>query len=90
MPAAVPVQGKPFVRQLLGRSDFAIISDIVEPGTQVLDLGCGDGELLEWLAENKGVEARGVLGVAAAIVGGPMTMIMAVAGRKRMPACSGE
>lgn len=60
MPAAVPVQGKPFVRQLLGRSDFAIISDIVEPGTKVLDLGCGDGELLEWLAENKGVEARGV------------------------------
>jgi len=60
VPAAVPVKGKPFVRQLLGRSDFAIISDIVEPGTQVLDLGCGDGELLEWLAENKGVEARGV------------------------------
>ena len=29
-------------------------------GTQVLDLGCGEGELLAWLAENKGVEARGV------------------------------
>ena len=57
MPAAVPVKGKPFVRQLLGRSDFAIISDIVEPGTKVLDLGCGDGELLEWLAENKGAFA---------------------------------
>ena len=26
----------------------------------MLDLGCGGGELLEWLAENKGVEARGV------------------------------
>ena len=26
----------------------------------MLDLGCGDGELLQWLAENKGVEARGV------------------------------
>src|SRR5947209_17173888 len=26
----------------------------------VLDLGCGEGELLEWLAENKGVDARGV------------------------------
>jgi len=26
----------------------------------VLDLGCGEGELLAWLAENKGVEARGV------------------------------
>ena len=26
----------------------------------MLDLGCGEGELLEWLAQNKGVEARGV------------------------------
>jgi len=26
----------------------------------VLDLGCGEGELLAWLAENKGVDARGV------------------------------
>jgi methionine biosynthesis protein MetW len=49
-----------FVRELLGRSDFAIISDLVEPGTRVLDLGCGEGELLEWLALNKNVDARGV------------------------------
>jgi methionine biosynthesis protein MetW len=51
---------KPFVREVLGRSDYAIIGEIIEPGTQVLDLGCGDGELLEWLARNKGVDARGV------------------------------
>ena len=50
----------PFVRELLGRSDFAIIGEIVEPKTKVLDLGCGEGELLQWLVENKGVEARGV------------------------------
>jgi methionine biosynthesis protein MetW len=25
-----------------------------------LDLGCGDGELLQWLAEHKSVEARGI------------------------------
>jgi methionine biosynthesis protein MetW len=49
-----------FVREVLGRSDYAIIGDIVEPGTRVLDLGCGEGELLEWLAVNKGVDARGV------------------------------
>ena len=51
---------RPFVRELLGRSDYAIIGDIVEPRTKVLDLGCGEGELLQWLAENKNVEARGV------------------------------
>jgi len=49
-----------FVFELLGRSDYAIIGEIVEPGAKVLDLGCGDGELLEWLAKKKGVDARGV------------------------------
>jgi len=49
-----------FVRELLGRSDYAIMGEIVEPKTRVLDLGCGEGELLQWLAENKGVDARGV------------------------------
>ncbi len=49
-----------FVRELLGRRDYAIISEIVEPDSRVLDLGCGDGELLEWLVKNKSVEARGI------------------------------
>src|SRR6476659_2048561 len=49
-----------FVRELLGRSDYAISGEIGEPGAKVLDLGCGEGELLEWLAGNKDVEARGV------------------------------
>ena len=49
-----------FVSDLLGRSDYAIIGEIVEPNSKVLDLGCGEGELLEWLALNKGVDARGV------------------------------
>jgi methionine biosynthesis protein MetW len=53
-------QTQTFVRRILGRSDFAIISSLVEPGSKVLDLGCGDGELLAWLAENKQVMARGV------------------------------
>jgi len=57
---AQPPRKQAFVRELLGRSDYAIIGDIVEPGAKVLDLGCGDGELLQWLAENKGVQARGV------------------------------
>ena len=49
-----------FVHDLLGRSDYAIIGDIVAPGSRVLDLGCGEGELLAWLAVNKKVDARGV------------------------------
>src|SRR6266849_9289702 len=60
MTGVVAIQSKPFVGELLGRSDYAIIGEIVQPNTMVLDLGCGEGELLEWLAENKGVDARGV------------------------------
>ncbi len=51
---------KPFVREVLGRSDYAIVGGLVEPNTKVLDLGCGDGQLLAWLAENKNVEGRGI------------------------------
>jgi methionine biosynthesis protein MetW len=49
-----------FVPDLLGRRDYAIIGEIVEPQTKVLDLGCGEGELLQWLADHKGVQGRGV------------------------------
>jgi methionine biosynthesis protein MetW len=52
--------GPAFVHGLLGRSDYAIIGDIVAPGSRVLDLGCGEAELLEWLAVHKKVDARGV------------------------------
>ena len=48
------VNGKP------GRRDYAIIGEIIERGAKVLDLGCGDGELLAWLKREKRVEARGV------------------------------
>ncbi len=47
-------------RESLGRRDYAIIGEIIEPGAKVLDLGCGDGELLAWLKKEKRVEARGV------------------------------
>jgi methionine biosynthesis protein MetW len=45
---------------VFGRRDYAIISELVEPGTRVLDLGCGEGELLAWLRDHKNVDGRGV------------------------------
>ena len=45
---------------LAERPDFSVIGEIIEPKSKVLDLGCGEGELLAWLVENKGVMARGV------------------------------
>ena len=42
------------------RSDLRLIADVVAPGSRVLDVGCGDGALLAYLAEHKGVDARGI------------------------------
>jgi methionine biosynthesis protein MetW len=42
------------------RVDLQLIADIVPAGARVLDVGCGDGTLLHYLAHNKGVDARGI------------------------------
>jgi methionine biosynthesis protein MetW len=45
---------------LAERPDFSVIGEIIEPNSRVLDLGCGEGELLAWLTKHKHVLARGV------------------------------
>ncbi|MFT4098044.1 MAG: methionine biosynthesis protein MetW [Rhodoblastus sp.] len=43
-----------------GRVDLLLVADMVEPGTRVLDVGCGDGALLEILTRDRGVDGRGI------------------------------
>ena len=42
------------------RIDLLLVAGMVEAGSRVLDVGCGDGELLSLLTESKGVDARGM------------------------------
>ena len=53
---------KPIVPAALDslRPDLAAIAELVPPGVRVLDLGCGDGALLDALIHGKGVMGRGV------------------------------
>jgi methionine biosynthesis protein MetW len=43
-----------------GREDFREILRLVRPGARVLDIGCGEGALLDMLAREKGVDGRGL------------------------------
>ena len=42
------------------RSDLRLLADLVPEGSRVLDLGCGDGALLEHLRDSRGCDVRGI------------------------------
>jgi methionine biosynthesis protein MetW len=42
------------------RYDLGIIASWIEEGSKVLELGCGEGDLLHWLKKEKSVKERGI------------------------------
>ena len=42
------------------KPEFKVISDLIEKKTHVLDVGCGDGILMEYLIKEKNVNIRGI------------------------------
>ena len=42
------------------KSEYKIITDIIKENTRVLDVGCNDGTLMEFLKINKNVDIRGI------------------------------
>ena len=60
------------------RDDLREILRLVRPGARVLDVGCGEGELLQLLRDEKGADGRGIeigaAGVAACLARGLSVM----------------
>ena len=42
------------------KTEYKIISDIIEKNSRVLDVGCDDGTLMEFLKVNKNTNIRGI------------------------------
>lgn len=42
------------------RPDLRVVADLIPAGSLALDLGCGDGALLDYLRAAKGVHGRGI------------------------------
>ncbi|MFQ5764018.1 MAG: methionine biosynthesis protein MetW [Rhodospirillales bacterium] len=42
------------------RVDLQLVADMIEPHSRVLDVGCGDGTLLDYLVHFRGVDGRGI------------------------------
>ena len=37
------------------KQEFKIVADLIEKNTRVLDVGCGDGTLINFLKKNKAI-----------------------------------
>ena len=48
------------LKKLNLRVDLQLIAEMVEPGSRALDVGCGDGALLDYLNQEKKVDGRGI------------------------------
>ncbi len=42
------------------RADLRLVASMIDAGSRVLDVGCGDGELLAYLVTAKGIDGRGM------------------------------
>ena len=62
--SAVAAEPMPTTRtvaeEAANRLDLRLIADLVAPSSRVLDIGCGDGALMELLQARRGVDARGI------------------------------
>src|ERR1700750_1410607 len=55
----LPLPGLAAQRAEKQRTDHVLVADMVAPGSKVLDVGCGEGDLLQ-LLEGRGIDGRGI------------------------------
>ena len=48
------------MKNLKMKKEFKVIADLLPNGTRVLDVGCGDGSLMDLLTKEKNIEVRGL------------------------------
>ena len=48
------------MRNLKMKKEFKVIADLLPNNTRVLDVGCGDGALMDFLVKEKNIEVRGL------------------------------
>ena len=48
------------MKNLKMKKEFKVIADLLPNGTRVLDVGCGDGSLMDLLTKKKNIEVRGL------------------------------
>jgi len=56
---ALPLDGLGVQHPRHVRADHLLVAEMVAPGSRVLDVGCGDGDLLQ-LLESRGIDGRGI------------------------------
>ena len=48
------------MKNLKMKKEFKVIADLLPNNTRVLDVGCGDGSLMNFLLKEKNIEVRGL------------------------------
>jgi homoserine O-acetyltransferase len=58
--AAIAVKGAARFRTNGGSRDLEAIASLIEPGSHILDIGCGDGDLIDGMYRSHGVTGIGI------------------------------